>query len=219
MNADSTESDYVLKSDPGKQRTALKIFGNVLHGASNKLNDAQKGLTGKLGNELKKNCKVTLARDWKQWATAVPNDPDSLVLVVHVENNPETEVDALEIGKELLDQNQLDERYIPVPHKGKAPFVILFGCESTNTDAYLFDTVKQLFNNGAAIVVSNFTKILGDQAAAMLIQLVELLKKKPVKDQRFGEVMLRLRQLLVSEGLVGGLSILCHGDTDWKIST
>lgn len=218
MNANSTESDYVLKSDSGKQRSPLKIFNKVLHGSSSKLNEAKKGLNKKLSDELKKSCTLTLAKDWSQWEKAVPADPDSLVLVVHIENNPETEVDALEIGTELLDQTQLDERYIPSPHGGKAPFVILFGCESTSTDAYLFDTVKQFFNKGAAIVVSNFTKILGDQAAEMLVQLVELLKEKPVKDRRFGEVMLRLKQLLVSRGIVGGLSLLCHGDTDWKIS-
>lgn len=216
--ATTDKADYILEVEPCKDRQELALLKNALHGASDKVNAGNKSLTKTVCNTIGKHCgKITTAKNWKSWSQAVPGNPDSLILIVHVEENPVTSVDALEIGSDLLDQTQLDARYIPAAKNGKGPFFILIGCETTKTDAYMFDTVGQLFRNGAAIVVSNFTEILGEQAAEVVMQLVELLKQNAGKEIRFGEVMLKLRQQLVAKGLLVGLSVLAHGDTDWKI--
>ncbi len=74
-------------------------------------------------------------------------------------------------------------------------------------------------NSGAAIVLSNFTKIRGRQAKDIILKLVEFLKDNGQKEASLGEVLLRLRQYLLSEGLIAGLSLIAQGDADWKIKT
>ena len=220
QNGGSTQSGYELKVDSGSQQGALHLLKNALHGCTRKVDEAKKAMSDAVSDSLKKFCgAVKVVKDWKAWKSALSGDPDSLILIVHVENNPVTQVDAIEIGKALLDKTQFDGRYLPSQKKGKAPFVILIGCETSNIDAYMFDTVSQLFVNGAGIVVSNFTKIMGDQAGEIVMQLVELLKNEAEKEMRFGEIMLKLRQQLVARGRLVGLSLLAHGDTDWKIKT
>lgn len=218
--ADASQSDYILKTVPDGNRNVLTVLNKSLHGSSGRVDlGSISDLRTTVRKSISKVCKQPLiyAENWAEWAAAIPQNPDSLILIVHIEKGERTDDDSLEIGNDPLDQIQLDHQYIPQPTAGKAPFVILIGCEASNTDQYLFDTISLLFRQGVAIVVSNFTSIIGEQAARIVMQLTELLKQEATIPVSFGEIILKLRQKMMAQGMLAGLSLLAHGDTDWKI--
>jgi hypothetical protein len=211
-------NDYILKSVPDSRKNTLSILKSALHGSSEKVDDAARGLRKKVNKFITDNCtRSTYARNWKEWAKAVPGRPDSLILIVHVEADPASTDTTMEIGADPLGQLELDERYIPAAPGKSGPFIILIGCETTNTGLYLFGIVTELFLRGASVVLSNITSIVADQAAAMVMELIDLLKKQSGKSLSFGETMLKLRQQLMAKGILAGLGLISHGDTKWNI--
>ena len=66
-------------------------------------------------------------------------------------------------------------------------------------------------------MITNFTKIRGAQAADIVICLMEILKVYKGKEATFGEIMLKLRQELLAQGIMASLALLTYGDADWKI--
>ena len=97
------------------------------------------------------------------------------------------------------------------------PFIVIIGCETSNIKIAGFDISSHFINEGAAIVVSNFTKVRGRQAKDIVIKLSEFIHQNGKKEILFGEIMLKLRQYLLSQGMIAGLSLVAHGDADWKI--
>ena len=72
-------------------------------------------------------------------------------------------------------------------------------------------------NYGAAIVISNFTKIRGRHAGPIVMKLLEFLKAHEEKEFTLGEIVLKLRQYLLAKGIMVGFSLTTLGDADWKI--
>jgi len=112
-------------------------------------------------------------------------------------------------------QNQLSDKHIV---KAKRPLAIVIGCVTANINDQGFDIGSEFIRKGASLVITNFTKIMGDQAAEVVIELLDCLKQSKGKDLVFGEIMLKLKQRLLAKGLMVGMSLVTYGDADWKIS-
>ena len=216
---DDNRSDYVIRSEPDKNIDPLKVLNNAFFAASNKVDNGNKGLVKKVNEAIKKNCaSLTQANKWDDWKQLVSTKkPDNIILIVHLEQDENLGVDAFEIGDELLPVTSFDGDYMNADGEKRTPFVILIGCEATNVEAYGFDAASQLIVDGAGIVLSNFTSIRGRHAGNIVIKLVELLKAAGGDEIDFGTIILRLKQQLLAEGLMVSLSLLSHGDADWKI--
>ncbi len=215
------ESDFILQFEPDDARSALNILNKMIYASTEKVDADVRGSYAAMKKILKQNTAAPVEiKSWKEWKNKVASvKPDTLILIVHVEEDDITGVDKLEIANEdFLPQTQFDERYLNTSDKNNPPpFVILIGCEATNTNAYLFDTVSFIINRGAAMVLSNFTRIKGEMATAIVSELIEILRKEAGKEIRFGEIVLRLKQRLLARGMMMALTLLAHGDADWKI--
>lgn len=208
--------DYQVVAASDTSTRTLSILNQTVHASSTRMEEAQPGLCSTVSNYVKSNSiQFNAADTWEKWKTFTDNKkPDSLILITHVEYDDDQEADKLEIGKNsTLIQNFLDETTV-----GKAPpFVIIIGCEVTDTKNFGFDISNQLMRHGAAIVLSNFTKIRGRHAAVLVMKLIELLQRGKEHQLTLGEVLLKLKQQMLAAGIMASLSLMAHGDADWKI--
>ncbi len=219
-NGSRTPADFNLLAEPSSGRNTLNLLNTTLFAASARVEVAQPGLLQVVSHSIEQNTSVLKeAVDWDQWDAGVGDSPDSLILVVHIEKHAVLKVEQLEIGdKKFLVKNLLNRTKIIGSKSTKPPFVVIIGCEANNLSNHGFDIAAQLMNQGAAIVLSNFTKIRGRQAGPIVMRLVEFIKGFRGKEIRFGEIVLKLRQHLLSEGVMAGLSLVAYGDADWKIN-
>lgn len=216
----STNADYTIKAEPSAGRDILSILENTLYASSTKVGATDPGLESAILACIDKHSpKYAKVDTWTAWTkTTQTENPDTQILLVHVEPSV-YKVDQIEIGTELLLQNLLDNTKIKPNPAERSPFMIVIGCETLHLAAHGFDISSQLINYGAAIVLSNFTKIRGSQAGLILTQLVQLLSDHPGKEMVLGEVVLRLKQILLSRGVMASFALIVQGDADWKIRT
>ena len=161
---------------------------------------------------------MSQASDWHEWTDQVKTNPDSLILVVHIERDDALGVEKMEIGNaQFLIKNYFGVNKLKGENSDHAPLVIIIGCEPNNITYHGFDIASTLLSKGAAIVISNFTKIRGRQAGPIVIGLVEFLKTLRGQEFRLGDVVLKLRQQLLAKGIMASLSLMVYGDADWKI--
>lgn len=218
-NKKSIKADYSIQTEPVEGRNTLQVLQNSMHGSSAKVDKGVAGTRKAISTAVKANSKkFDEADEWANWTTTVvKNSPESIILVVHTEKHPTRNIDQLEIGKTLLLQNYIGSKLL-VSHEIDIPrFVVIIGCETSNSVNTGFDIASTFLNEGAAVVVSNFTKIRGRQAKDIIITLLDLLKSNKGKEFTFGEIMLKLRQQLLAQGMVAALTVLAQGDADWKI--
>ncbi len=219
-NLNGDEEDYIIRAEIQGPEHTLDILKNMLFASTRRVDNVVPESYQKMKESLTMNAaNAHEATGWKEWkAKASDINPDTLVLVVHIEEDEDLGVDALEIAdRDMLAQTHLDEYYLNTIDGKSTPFVVLIGCEAVNTNAYMFDTVSYVLRKGAAIVLSNFTKIKGEVATGIVQELVEVLKKEAHKTIRFGEIVLKLRQQLLAKGVMMSLTLLAHGDADWKV--
>lgn len=218
----SANADYSIRAEPSAGRDVLAILDNTLFASSTRVGAATPQLLNDIEQSIRSHALHPQKVDkWEDWTTATQKDnPDTQIMLVHIEPHPVAGIDQIEIGDEdLLLQNLLDDTKIkPIPFV-RSPFVIIIGCETMNLQSHGFDISSQLINYGAAMVLSNFTKIRGRHAGRILIELMELLKKNAGKEMILGEVMLQLKQQLLAQGMMAALALTAQGDADWKITT
>lgn len=222
--ADAEPGDYLIQAEPIAGRDELDLFHHTLYAATVKIDAHTPQLIQKVKQALSQySFKAEQAEDWTNWSRITQaHNPDSLVLLVHVEKEKETEIDQVEIGdQQFLLQNYFNSSYLMPTPSQRAPFVILIGCETADIENQGFDLSDRLLREGAAIVISNFTKIRGRHAGPIVIKLVEFFQQEKKKGEvmTLGKVMLKLRQFLLSEGIMVGLALVAHGDAQWKIKT
>jgi hypothetical protein len=208
--------DYRILSASDSRQGTLQILNDTVHASTQRIDSVVAGTRENLRKAIQQNCTTCReAEDWDKWDLLTKDKkPDSLILVVHLEPDEATEIDQLEIGDgKLLLQNFFDETKLGT----SPPFVIIIGCEVINTATYGFDISNQLMRHGAAIVLSNFTRITGRQAGPIVVRLVELLRENQGNTLTFGQVLLKLRQRLLADGYIASLTLIAHGDADWKI--
>jgi hypothetical protein len=213
-------NDFELISEPTGKRQTLNILSNALYGATKRMEAASPGLLDEVKDRVVDTyTNAWFADNWEDWKQLVDSNPDSLVLIVHTEDHDIFQVPQMEIGEnQFILRNHISPEII----KGSAdaevpPIVVLIGCETQDTGEFGFDFASRVLNSGASIVISNFTKIRGRQAGPIVMRTLELLKKMKGKEFRIGEVLLKLRQQLLAEGVMVSLALMAQGDADWKI--
>ncbi|MBN9382025.1 MAG: hypothetical protein J0H74_14755 [Chitinophagaceae bacterium] len=217
----STNVDYTIKAEPSAGRDVLSVLEKPLYASSIKVGAADPTLETNILSCINKYSTQYAKKvdTWTAWTKITQTEnPDTQILLVHVEPSV-YDIDQIEIGTESLLQNLLDSTKIKPNPAQRSPFMIVIGCETIDLAAHGFDISSQLINYGAAIVLSNFTKIRGSQAGQILTHLVQLLADHPGKEMVLGEVVLRLKQILLSQGIMASLALIVQGDADWKIRT
>jgi hypothetical protein len=211
--------DFNLLAEPSAGRSEIQLLGNTLYAASDRVEAAQPGLLDQVATSIKNStAALSEAADWDDWDKKVKQQPDSLVLVVHIEKHAVLKVEQLEIGdKKFLPKNLLNHSKLKGADGSPPPFVVIIGCEPNNVANHGFDIAAQLMHQGAAIVLTNFTKIRGRQAGPIVMRLMAFIKSFKGKELRFGEIVLKLRQHLLAQGIMAGMSLVAYGDADWKI--
>ncbi len=211
------KGDFLITNEPKADRTSIKVFNKAIHGSVERMEVKTPGLRDKLFDKIKNySSACSLAEDWKQWEELTGSeDPDTIVLIVHVEKDAELEIDKMEIGtNEFLLQTNLNKKHIS---QKANPLAIVIGCEVTDTDNQGFDLGSEFLLNGASIVITNFTKILGRHAAKIVERLMELFNERKGEVVNFGEIMLKVKQRLLAEGLIVSMALVSYGDADWKL--
>lgn len=216
-------SDYILESAASSGRKVKTVLNRTQFAESERMGNGNAGLIKEVDTAITNNSHSAFkVNDWNSWkASVVKNDPDCYFLIVHMEEDERVGTDALEIGKEdllpitLIEADLIRKEGNPT----KMPLVVLIGCETSDLDSYSFGAPDLLIQTGSAIVLSNFTRIRGRQAGRIVIRLVELLKQYAQEPVEFGVVIRKLKQELLAEGNMVSLTLLAHGDADWKIST
>lgn len=211
-------NDYLVKkSEPTEDRKTLNILDHTQHAYSKRVDAVSPGTSG----TVKALFNTNPVEDWKEWKDQVKeNNPDSMLLIVHVENNDTVNEPQIEIGdNHFLLQNYFVTEYIkPLPEK-RSPFMIVLGCKVNDTDKPGFDISSKLMQEGAAVVISNFTKVSGRRAASIAVELVKYLRELGKEEINIGKAILKTRQFLLSKGVMTGLSLIAYGDAKWKIKT
>lgn len=211
------KADYMIKAEPSAGRNVLTILKNTLYASSNRVAALTPDLENDIAACLNLHTKYSRVATWDEWKNAIEKDePDTQIMLVHVESAERRKI-RLEIGDELILQNYFEPSTIKPAVEAQSPLMIVIGCETTNVENYAFDISNRLINCGAAIVLSNFTKIRGRHAGMILMTLVELLSADPGKEKFLGEIIVRLKQLLLAKGIMASLALVALGDADWKI--
>ncbi|HEX5113401.1 MAG TPA: hypothetical protein VFV79_11170 [Saprospiraceae bacterium] len=205
-------SFYIGKYD---QPTELPVLQNSLHASTIKTEKYEPGLRATVFKTIESNSKQSLwAHSWEEWGKHIQSDihPESLLLIVHTEVDPDLDAVQMEIeDANFLVKNYLNEQMISSDAATK-PIVIVLGCSTSDLQDQTFDISSQFLNHGAQYVISNFTKIRGQQAGKIMIRLVEFMKLQTQQRSTLGETMLRLRQHLLADGIMVSLAMIAHGD-------
>src|SRR5690606_28802785 len=137
---------------------------------------------------------------------------DLLVLMPHTDPKVKT----LEISGVTLRSGRIERRHVTGPHK-VAPIVVLFGCDTAGSKDDPAGYVPRFMAQGAAVVFSTLTMLLGRHAPAMSEQLGTLLQAQDRKPQPLGELVATFRREAVRGGQISALAVTAYGDADWKV--
>jgi len=195
--------------------TLLPVLQNSLHASTIKTEKYEPGLRSSVFKTIESNSRQSFwAHSWTEWGQHVQSSfhPESLLLIVHTEVDPNLDAIQMEIeDANYWVKNYFDEKMISHDTATK-PIVIVLGCSTSDLQDQTFDISSQFLNHGAQYVISNFTKIRGQQAGKIMIKLVEFMKEQTQQRSTLGETMLRLRQHLLADGIMVSLAMIAHGD-------
>jgi hypothetical protein len=213
--------DFTLQAEPVTTRRGLDLLSGALVGASGRVDKKTPGGVASVQAEIEKAIKrqPKVVTKWKDWAAEIQaHSPPLLVLLVHTEYSEER-LQQLEIGEgDWLEVVYLKEKYVREPRTKPAPLVLLIGCETGAPELAFHGFVAKLRRSGAAIVVSTGATILGRHATPVAREFVrELAEFSKAPESSFGDVMLRVRQKLLAQGMPMVLCLMSYGDADWRL--
>lgn len=161
------------------------------------------------------------ARTWDQWATCVKEkSPSLLVSMPHNALDPILEISTLEIGNgDELRAGEVLPKFVCNELSAVRPIVLLLGCQTALGGPQPFHTfVGEFRHNGAAIVIGTLATVLGEHAAPVVQAIIRELKNPTVAGENtIGDVLLRIRRQMFSQGIVIALAVAAFGDADWAL--
>jgi hypothetical protein len=215
--------DFTLQAEPVAVRPALNVLAEALIAASHRVEKKSPGGIATVQAEIEAAIKrhpvlVTLWSDWV--AEVAAKSPSLLILLVHTEYG-DNNLQQIEIGEGAwLEVVYLKEQYIRDPRTKPPPLVLLIGCETGAPELTFHGFVAKLRRSGAAIVVSTGSTILGRHAIPITCAFVGLLARiSSASEASFGDVMLKVRQRLLAQGLPMALCLMAYGDADWRLGS
>jgi hypothetical protein len=217
-----TGADFALQAEPIGGRTRLKVFDNALAAFSNNVDTEDNTSSRRVLEALKKATgkETKKAETWDDWVTGISAiSPSLLVLLPHTLTDNLDSMQ-LEIGKkERLSALDIYEEYVLGPQEQPNPIVILMGCKTNAPNIPYEDFVMAFRELGAALVVGTGSKILGRHASTVTAALIEALAEAREKNTGapFGDIMLKIRRQMITDGLLMAFCLSSYGDTDWLI--
>ena len=211
--------DIGIYSEPIAGRNTIPIVENVVFGSAKRVESKSSNLIQQVSESIEAvSSEYTNAASWKDWKTSIETGkPKTLILISHTEQDDDA-LEELEIGdKDFVMKEEIDISFITKDHENNSPALFLIGCGTQDNTRRFVDFTSQFKNNGASIVLSTFTKIRGRQAGPIVQQLMKFLNERKGEKLRFGEIVLKLRQHLMSRGMLVSLALVAHGDADWII--
>ena len=216
-------ADFALQAEPVGERNTLKLFDSALYAASTRVDKVTQGLSQGILDTLTQlaNQKVAKAATWKDWKAKVKkNNPSLLVLLPHTLEDDQFFSPAMEIGDDdLLPFKYISKQHVSVSQKPTPPLVLLLGCETLIPKAPLESFVGEFRREGAAIVLSTLTPVLGRHAAPIAKMLAIELHHAATTSSPFGDALLTLRRHALANGLPAVLCLVAYGDADWRLVT
>lgn len=210
---------FHVRSERSATAGTLRPLVGAVVGASEKVDATDVAAVVKAARKTFQRARK--ATTWRTWISLVAKaDPAVLVAMPHHEEDAAVDpaISSLEIGRALLPAGGLGLTHVGDLRPG--PVVLLLGC-NTALDSTPIDTFAGEFRAvGASVVVATLGPVIPQDAAKAAETVVTALGAAAVAagSATFGEVMLRVRRDLVSQGLVLGLLLVANGDADWVLS-
>jgi hypothetical protein len=210
-------AEYALQRDPVGERMALDVMDGAVFAASSRVREEnRKELFQSLTKVAEKG--AVQVQDWEAWRLAVQELRPSLLMMLPHTLEDEDLIPALEIGEEqTLPETDITVEYIHGGPAGQPVTVLLLGCETSVPDMPFQDFAAQFRDQGAAIVLTTLTPVLGRHAAPVAQILVDEMRSTAHAGLTFGHALLGLRRRALAEGLPMVLSLVAYGDADWRL--
>jgi len=214
--------DFALQAEPFEDRNALHVFDGAVYAASNRVDKFEKGLIKKVHQSLEEstNNNASLVKSWDRWIAEIKQrHPTLLVLLPHILRDEQFSKPTLEIEEsDQLISTYINKKYVCPLSSERQPIVVLLGCETLDTDIPFQGFVAKFRRNGAAIVLSTLTPVLGRQVVPIAQMLIKELRYATKSVSTFGDAFLELRRHALAQGKSVVLSLVAYGDADWRLN-
>ena len=221
LTAQLGPNEFLLQCERTPRKGSLRVFQGSVYAASTRVWGYSPSLMRVLADTLRGVTRgnSTGAETWVQWKEKVKDGPRLLVILPHTDSDPSRGSQTLEIGNEdRPDVLLLND--VRVEHLGpQGAVVFLMGCETGNPDAEFKGFTATFRRNGAAIVVTLLSKVLGRHAAPVTAQLIEVIHDEIAERRHayLGELLTRARRRLLAEGYILAVGLTAYGDADWDL--
>lgn len=153
---------------------------------------------------------------WREWRKQVATrHPGLLVLLAHTELSQREP--ALLIGTQsLLARPDVSSKVVRCPDDA-APIVVLMACAS-GSQGDAFGSLPGTFTaHGAGAVVATLTKIAGRHGAIASAEVMRALSSAGAQGRSVGDALLEVRRALIAQGVLLGLLLVGHGNTEIEV--
>jgi hypothetical protein len=214
-----------MQSEPVDDRMDLHVLRTCLYAASNRVDSVVPGQTKQFLNTLNSvsNNPGIMVSLWNDWTKEVASKhPTLLILMPHTLEDETLRSPVMEIGtSDRLVSGHIRPGYVCTSPGDQPPIVALLGCETMVPYSKYMGFVPQFRRNGAALVISTLTTVLGRQVVPIASKLVEELKMELDEAEghaiSFGDVLLNVRRKIMLQGLPIVLCLVAFGDADWRL--
>jgi hypothetical protein len=218
-------SDYVMQSEPVDDRMELQVLRTCLYAASNRVDSVVPGQTKQFLDTLNSvsNNPGIMVSLWNDWAKEVASKhPTLLILMPHTLEDETLKAPVMEIGtSDRLVSGHIRPGYVCTSPEDQPPIVALLGCETMVPYSKYMGFVPQFRRNGAALVISTMTTVLGRHVVPIASKLMGEIKMELDEAEghaiSFGDVLLNVRRKMMLQGLPIVLCLIAFGDADWRL--
>jgi len=210
-------------------RAALPAAPDVIFAASKLVNedeptridDTVAGIKAAIGDATAATdpaTRVHVADDWREWQRLVDSHYPALLVALPHKVKTAQAWDALEIGADQdLALIRLEQPHVVARDQPPGPVVLLFGCNTANSEVQYQDFIQRFRCKGAAVVVGTLTYVLGPDMARIAEAFVRHLWQAR-GEATVGEIMQRVRITMLRESNVMTMALVAYGDADWRFT-
>lgn len=214
---------FALKGESVEGRRVLRVLKSAIFAASDKVDEvvpqSQDVFRALQDVTHRKAEQVTTLESWRD--AVVKLQPSLLVLLTHISPcSLDPRQPQMEIGKGVgLPQIYINRQYLIPSEDAPRPVVLLLGCTTLSTDIPFRSFAASFRREGAAIVLSTITDVLGRHVAPISAQLVQDLEQAAEKGLSMGDALVLVRRKALVDGIPMVLSLVGIGDADWRFET
>jgi len=215
--------DFALKGAAIEGRRVIKVLKSAVFAVSDRVDKvvaqgqgSQNVLEALKGATHQRVAQVDTLEHWRQ--AILELKPSLIVLLTHISLcDAYPQYVQLEIGQGVgLPQPYINRQYVLPSEDAPRPVVLLLGCTTMSTAIPFRSLATSFRREGAAIVLSTITEVLGRQVAPVSADLVNSLEIAAEKGLSLGDALLMVRRKALADGKPMVLSLVGIGDADWR---